>query len=68
MPLLNNASVDALVELAHMHRECGECGHHTAFDYCRSCDQYYWVHQPGCRMHEDHGGHRLYLIPFVEVR
>jgi hypothetical protein len=38
-------------------------------EYCRSCDEFFWIHQPGCAMHEaKHDGHRLYLTPFVEDR
>jgi hypothetical protein len=38
-------------------------------DYCRTCDEFYWIHQPGCAMYEPkHEGHRLTIVPFVEVR
>jgi hypothetical protein len=69
MPLLDPLQVAELLSLARIHRRCGECGHHTAMDYCRTCDEHFWIHQPGCRMHTSkHDGHRSYLIPFVEVR
>jgi hypothetical protein len=69
MPLLDNAAVQELIQLAHLHGACGCCGHHTAMDYCRSCDEFYWIHQPGCAMFTaKHYGHRLYLVPFVELR
>ena len=66
MPLLSDTEVHRLLALARIHRPCNECGHRTAQDYCRSCDVFYWLHAPGCDMHEDHGGHRLTVVPFVE--
>jgi hypothetical protein len=68
MPLLDRTEVRRLLDLAQIHGTCNECGLRTAMDYCRSCDEFYWLHAPGCRMFEDHYGHRLYLVPFVEVR
>ncbi|MBA0088826.1 MAG: hypothetical protein HRJ53_27880 [Acidobacteria bacterium Pan2503] len=69
MPLLSIEQIADLLTLAHMHRNCGDCGHHTAMDYCRTCDEFYWVHAPGCVMHETiHHGHRLTLVPFVEEK
>jgi hypothetical protein len=69
MPLLDEQHVQELLALAKIHRECGECWHLAASDYCRSCDEFYWIHQPGCWMYEaKHHGHRLTIIPFVEVR
>jgi recombinational DNA repair protein RecR len=69
MPLLSIEHVEDLLKVARQHRACGECGHRTAMDYCRTCDEFYWIHQPGCAMYEPkHHGHRLYLAPFVEER
>jgi hypothetical protein len=69
MPLLDDQHVQELLKLAEHHRECGECGHFAAHDYCRSCDEFYWLHAPGCRMYETkHFGHRLTIVPFVEDR
>jgi hypothetical protein len=69
MPLLSIEQLEDLLEIAALHRRCGECGQPTAMDYCRSCDEFYWIHQPGCAMHEDkHHGHRLYIVPYVEDR
>lgn len=69
VPLLDDYDVARLLKLAVIHRACGECGQHAALDYCRSCDEFYWIHQPGCRMYEEkHFGHRLTIVPFVEVR
>lgn len=68
MPLLTDEMNAELLQLAYLHRECGECGHHTAKDYCRSCDEFYWIHRPGCAMYENHDGHRRVLVPFVEER
>jgi hypothetical protein len=68
MPVLDDLSAAHLISLAHLHRACGDCGRHTALDYCRSCDEFYWLHEPGCAMHENHEGHRLTIVPFVEDR
>lgn len=68
MPLLSHEHIEELLKLAVIHGTCNECGQRTAYDYCRSCDEFYWVHAPGCRMHEDHNGHRLTIVPFVEDR
>lgn len=69
MPFLDEGKVHNLLTLAAFHRHCGECGHFAAYDYCRSCDEFYWLHRPGCRMYETkHFGHRLTIVPFVEDR
>jgi hypothetical protein len=69
MPLIDMQHIEELLVLALIHRPCNECGRHTAMDYCRSCDEFYWFHEPGCTMYEaKHCGHRLTIVPFVEVR
>jgi hypothetical protein len=69
MPLLSLEGVLELLAAARAHRNCGECGQRTALDYCRSCDEFYWIHAPGCDMYEaKHYGHRLTIVPFVEDR
>ncbi|HEY1897022.1 MAG TPA: hypothetical protein VGG62_12145 [Terracidiphilus sp.] len=69
MPVLDVDHVQKMLTLVYLHRPCGECGQHTAMDYCRTCDQFYWLHAPGCMMYtEKHFGHRLTLVPFVEDR
>jgi hypothetical protein len=68
MPLLDDAKVENLLAMASIHRPCNECGQHAAMDYCRSCDEFYWIHAPGCVLHADHYGHRLTIVPFVENR
>lgn len=68
MPFLEMAQVQDLLDLARVHGECSECGHQTAMDYDRTMDEFYWIHQPGCPMYEDRGGHRLTIVPFVEDR
>ena len=69
MPFLSDEQVEHQLTLAVIHRHCFECGHHTAQDYCRTCDEFYWIHQPGCAMYaEKHQGHRLTIVPFVEDR
>src|SRR5579862_2029356 len=68
MPLLDHQHIEELLLLAKMHRPCGECGQHAAQDYCRSCDEFYWIHAPGCTRYEPNFGHRLTLVPFVELR
>lgn len=68
MPVLDERGVRNLLDTAQAHGVCRECGQRTAMDYCRSHDQFYWIHQKGCGMYEDHGGCRLTIVPFVEVR
>jgi hypothetical protein len=70
MPLLSHDGVRDLLNLAYLHAVCRECGRRTAQDYCRTCDEFYWMnHAPGCMMHEaKHDGHRLTIVPFVEDR
>jgi hypothetical protein len=69
MPYLDDYSISRLLKLAKMRNACGTCGQVAALDYCRTCDEMYWLHAPGCRMHEDkHDGHRLTIVPFVEER
>jgi hypothetical protein len=80
MPFLSDAQVKELLALAAgsapellaiaaIHGVCNECGRRTAQDYCRTCDEFYWLHAPGCLMYEDkHFGHRLTIVPFVEER
>lgn len=67
MPLLDDANVQRLLRLAAVSLPCQGCGKRKAYDYCRSCDEFYWL---GCRCrHEkDHAGHRTYLVPYVEER
>lgn len=69
MPMLSIEHVSDLLKTAEIHGICRECGQHTALDYCRSCDEFYWIHQEGCAMYEPkHFGHRLTIVPFVEIR
>jgi hypothetical protein len=69
MPFADAAHVAELLEIATMHGPCCACGQYTAMDYCRSCDEFYWIHQPGCRLYEaKHFSHRLTIVPFVEGR
>jgi hypothetical protein len=69
MPLLSEEEVERLLALALIHRTCNECGQHTAQDYCRTCDEFYWIHRPGCPMYAaKHQGHRLTIVPFQELR
>jgi hypothetical protein len=69
MRFLSDPEVEHLLALATVHGTCHECGRRTPHDYCRSCDEFYWLHAPGCQMYEDkHHGHRLTIVPFVEDR
>ena len=69
MPFLEHQHVQELLALTAIHRACQECGHQVGYDYCRSCDAFYWIHLPRCTMYEDrHHGHRLTIVPFVEIR
>jgi hypothetical protein len=69
MPLLDAYQIAELLELAQAHRYCEDCGKFTAMDYCRTCDDFYWLHLPGCGKHRnEHYGHRLTVVPSVEER
>ena len=69
MPSLLDSHVRNLLDLAEHHGICNECFQRTAMDYCRSCDEFYWLHAEGCLMYESkHYGHRLTIVPYVEDR
>lgn len=73
MPFLDEFQVGELLSLACGFSSYGwrmpECDCQVAKDYCRSCDEFYWVHVPGCRYESGrHYGHRLTIVPFVEER
>jgi hypothetical protein len=52
---------------AELEEPCRECGQHIVLDYCRTCDDFYWIHQPDCSLNgAHHEGHMLTLVPFVE--
>lgn len=63
------AAAHVLTEPGPIRHTCGA----TVLDYCRTCDEFYWLHPaPGCNcgLHSDenHDGHRLTIVPFVEDR
>ena len=66
MQLLNHDHVELLAR-AQLHRICRECGQLTALDYCCTCDEFYAIHRHGCMRYTDHDGHRLTIVPFVEI-
>lgn len=73
MPALDERGVQELLTMAHGFSDNGwrmpGCDCHVAKDYCRSCDEFYWVHIPGCMLEEEkHHSHRLTIVPFVEER
>jgi hypothetical protein len=73
MPFLDQTQVAELLTLARGFLDFGwhmpGCDCYVAKDYCRSCDEFYWVHIPGCMFEEGrHHGHRLTIVPFVEER
>lgn len=69
MPLLSDEQAAELRAFAISYAKCPLCGHLTAIDYCRSCDEFYAIHAPGCpTYHHKHSGHRLTIVPFVEDR
>jgi hypothetical protein len=69
MPFLSDEMVADLLERAQFNAPCVECRQATAYDYCRSCDEFYWIHAAGCQRREaKHDGHRLTIVPFVERR
>lgn len=57
MPLLDEEQVREL--LNHARLKCG------AKDYCRTCDEFYWLDDADRAKHD---GHRKTIVPFVEVR
>jgi hypothetical protein len=68
MPLLGPENIQELLALAALRIQCEDCGHQMACDYCRSCDEFYWLHRPDCAMYEiKHFGHRLTIVPYVEA-
>jgi len=69
MPLLAPEHVARLLGVAQApNEECPACGR-VAPDYCRTCDEFYWIHWRGCPNDETepHYGHRVYLIPYVRA-
>ncbi|HXA24435.1 MAG TPA: hypothetical protein VNW90_19280 [Acetobacteraceae bacterium] len=73
MPFLEDRQVAELLSMACSFSGFGwhmpGCDCHVAKDYCRSCDEFYWLHLPGCSYETDkHHGHRLTIVPFVEER
>ena len=71
MPFLDEPSVRSLLFQAREFRAnpCPWCISYGAVDYCRSCDEFYPIHEPKCRWHETkHHGHRLTIVPYVEER
>jgi hypothetical protein len=69
MPFLDDRQARELLANAWRWRPVCCAGGTTAKDYCRSCDEFYWLHSPGCPHYESkHHGHRLTIVPFVEVR
>ena len=77
MPVLSEEMQQELLERAlesaHvLGRAPLPCGA-TVLDYCRTCDEFYWVHPAsGCsswhQQKELHYGHRLTIVPYVEER
>jgi hypothetical protein len=76
MPLLGlemNAELLRAAQTEYWHGlsvyACLNCRHHIVKDYCRTCDEFYFIHGPDCRWREwKHDGHRTALTPFVEAR
>lgn len=71
MPVLSEAQQSALRVSAAVKPpawNCHVCGG-GAKDYCRSCDEFYLIHDSACPNRvEEHDGHRLTIVPFVEIR
>jgi hypothetical protein len=69
MPLLDDDQVRHLLDEAAMEFDQFCCENAQAKDYCRTCDEIYYLHVPGCARYESkHHGHRLTIVPFVETR
>jgi hypothetical protein len=70
MPVLDTEGVQRLLGRPTYNCMCGE----AKLDYCRTCDEFYWVHRPDCAstrlgvVDTQHYGHRLTIVPFVEDR
>lgn len=65
MPFLDDDYVRELLAYAQLSGR-----HGGAKDYCRTCDEFYWLHDPddGGGYDSAHDGHRLTIVPFVEDR
>jgi len=46
---------------------CWWCGRAVPLDYCHTCELPYWIHAYHCAKYDPHGGHRVTIVPFVEV-
>jgi len=71
MPFLDAFQIGELLDQAkdQVWAFTWHCDCWIARDYCRSCDEFYWVHSPECpRYEQKHHGHRLTIVPFVELR
>lgn len=69
MPLLSSEYIADLLERAATPWPYSTCGCHVVKEYCRTCDEFYNLHAPGCFIAErKHHGHRLTIVPFVEDR
>jgi hypothetical protein len=58
MPVLERVQARELLKRAF------ERPHPFTLDYCRTCDEFYWLDLDAER--ELHNGHRKTIVPFVE--
>ena len=66
MPVLNEEGVQELLRRPTYRCNCGG----VKLDYCRTCDEFYWIHRADCtapRSDPPHEGHRLTIVPYVEA-
>ena len=69
MPLLSAECVQDLLDYAYASSSVSRGSCSNARDYCRTCDEFYFLHDPDCEEYvSKHHGHRLTIIPFVEER
>lgn len=67
MHWLPDDEIRRIVEEAHQEWQTLPCHCGPApIDYCRTCEEFYFVHAPGCRLCvAKHDGHACVLIPYV---
>ena len=68
VPIVDDKSPASLLAAARfVTRPCPACEQSGAFDFCVTCDEFYWIHANGCwKGSRRHDGHRLTIVPFVE--
>jgi len=72
MPLLSEEEQNNLIREAKAPSftfTCTYCLRSVVKDYCRTCDEFYYLHAANCSwVDKPHDGHRLTVVPFIEDR